>query len=50
MKKNTVKKVIKKTARITGKVAKIGLGFGLICLNVAATTVGAIICAITSQD
>ena len=50
MDKNTAKKVIKKTVHVTGKVAKIGLGLGLICLNVAATTVGAIICAITSQD
>ena len=41
---------LKKTAIVTGKAAKIGLGLSLICLNVAATAVGALVCAITSQD
>ena len=41
---------LKKTAKVTGTAVKIGLGLSLICLNVAATAVGALVCAITSQD
>ena len=50
MEKKDVIKVAKKTATVTGKVVRTGLGLGLLLLNVAATAVGAIVCAVTSQD
>lgn len=50
MEKKDVKNVVAKTASVTGKVVRTGLGFGLLLLNVAATAVGAIVCAVTSQD
>ena len=45
MKENTGK-----TVRIAGKVVRTGIGIGLLLLNGAATAVGAILCAVTSQD
>ncbi|MBO4309333.1 MAG: hypothetical protein J5885_05870 [Clostridia bacterium] len=45
MKKNT-----EKTIRIASKVVRTGIGLGLLLLNGAATAVGAILCAVTSQD
>ena len=50
MEKDNVKKAVKKTVKTTGTVVRKGLGFGLILLNAAATAVGAIVCAVTSQD
>jgi len=50
MDKKDVQTAVQKTARVTGTVVRKGLGFGLILLNVAATAVGAIVCAVTSQD
>ena len=50
MEKDNVKKTVKKTVKTTGTVVRKGLGFGLILLNAAATAVGAIVCAVTSQD
>ena len=50
MKKNKLKKTANKTAVALGKVVKTGIGAGLILANVAMTAVGAILCAITSQD
>ena len=44
------KETMQKTVSIAGKSARIGLGFGLILLDVAASAVGAILCAVTSQD
>lgn len=45
MKENT-----EKTIQIAGKVVRTGIGLGLLLLNGAATAVGAILCAVTSQD
>ena len=39
-------KLFRKTLSITGKV----LGVGLIVADIAATAVGAILCAVSSQD
>ena len=50
MEKKNVKKVVTKTASVTGKFVRTGLGFGLLLLNVATTAIGAIVCAVTSQD
>ena len=50
MDKKDVKSAVQKTASVTGTVVRKGLGFGLILLNVAAIAVGAIVCAVTSQD
>ena len=50
MEKDNMKKAVKKTVKTTGPVVRKGLGFGLILLNAAATAVGAIVCAVTSQD
>ena len=50
MDKNALNETLKKTAGVTGKAVKIGLGLSLICLNVAATVVGALVFAVTSQD
>lgn len=41
---------IQKTLSVAGKTARVGVGLGLILLNAAATAVGAIVCAVTSQD
>ena len=41
---------VKKSVSVAGKTVRAGLGFGLILLNAAATAVGAIVCAVTSQD
>lgn len=41
-----MKNIFKKTLSITGKV----LGVGLIVADIAVTAVGAILCAVTSQD
>ena len=49
MEKKNVKKTACKAVKSTGTVVRKGLGFGLILLN-AATAVGAIVCAVTSQD
>ena len=45
-----MKNIFKKTLGITGKVLVAGLGVGLILADVAATAVGAILCAVSSQD
>ena len=50
MKKKELKKTAGKAAETLGKVVRTGLGAGLILANVAMTAVGAILCAITSQD
>lgn len=50
MEKKNVKKTACKAVKSTGTVVRKGLGFGLILLNAAATAVGAIVCAVTSQD
>lgn len=50
MEKKDVKNVVAKTASVTGKVVRTGLGLGLLLLNVAATAVEVIVCAVTSQD
>ena len=50
MKKKELKKTANQTAVTLGKVVRIGFGAGLILANVAMTAVGAILCAITSQD
>ena len=42
--------IIETAAQTTEKVAKVAVGFSLIVLDLAATFVGALICAITSQD
>ena len=44
------KKVIETTVETAEKVVKVAAGVGLILLDVAATCIGALICAITSQD
>ena len=44
------KETMQKAASIAGKTARVSLGFGLILLDVSASAVGAILCAVTSQD
>ena len=39
-------KLFRKTLSVTGKV----LGIGLIVADIAATAIGAILCAVSSQD
>lgn len=39
-------KILRKTLSITGKV----LGVGLIVADIAATAIGVILCAVSSQD
>ena len=46
MKNENVEKVVS----VAGKTARVGLGIGLILLDVAASAVGALVCAVTSQD
>lgn len=41
---------VEKVASVVGKTARVGLGIGLILLDVAASAVGALVCAVTSQD
>lgn len=41
---------VEKAVSVAGKTARVGLGIGLILLDVAASAVGAIVCAVTSQD
>ena len=50
MEKKKVKKTACKAVKTTGTVVRKCLGFGLILLNAAATAVGTIVCAVTSQD
>lgn len=50
MSKKGVNNVVKQTASVTGKVVRVSLGLGLLLLNVATTVVGAIVCAVTSQN
>ena len=45
-----MKYIFKKTLGITGKILVVGLGVGLILADIAATAVGAILCAVSSQD
>ena len=45
-KRRTGMKILRKTLSITGKV----LGVGLIVADIAATAIGAILCAVSSQD
>ncbi|MBQ6980482.1 MAG: hypothetical protein IJQ07_07565 [Clostridia bacterium] len=45
-----MKNIFKKTLCVTGKVLGVGLGVGLILADIAATAVGAILCAVSSQD
>ena len=44
------KETMQKAVSIAGKTARIGLGFGLILLDVASSAVGAILYAVTLQD
>ena len=46
MKNENVEKVVS----VAGKTARVGLGIGLILFDVAASAVGALVCAVTSQD
>lgn len=41
---------VEKAVSVAGKTARVGLGIGLILLDVAASAVGALVCAVTSQD
>ena len=45
-----MKNKVKKTAIFAGKVLRVSLGIGLILADVAATAVGAILCAVSSQN
>ena len=44
------KETMQKAVSIAGKTARVGFGIGLILLDVAVSAVGAILCAVTSQD
>ena len=50
MDKKALKNTAVKTVRVTGKVLRIGLGVGLLLADITASAVGAILCAVTSQD
>lgn len=45
-----MKETTEKALQVTGKVLRTGIGLGLLLLNGAATAVGAILYAVTSQD
>lgn len=49
MNKDT-KKNVKKVVKTAGNVGKVGLAGLLLVGNIVATCVGAIVCAVTSQD